>query len=683
MRSSIARTRKVKEPMRKTLTSSLYLLILAAVFNLPQSSRADCGSQLSVTITNLPEIDLSGYQVFGLNRPGEITGYFYVAAEHPPHAFLYGAGILSDLGTLGGDTSQGNAINASGQIAGESQPFGAFVPQAFFYDGTNLADLGTLGGSSSRATLINDAGQAAGFSLTTDDAETHAFLYANGAMLDLVTLGGTYSAPFALNDSGQVAGQSTLTNGELHAFLYSNGTMHDLGTLGGQYSAGFSVNNVGAVVGESSVDDVNIHPFLFANNAMTDLQGLGGSYASAFSVNNANQVLGYSSLAPDTNDNVFYHGFIFANGHLTDLGTLGGDNTFPYAQNNLGQVVGQSDTPADGGHAFLWQNGVLTDLNALLPTNSGWRLDLALYINDTGRIVGVGLHNGSSEWFIMDMAAANDPPVAVAGPDQVADCQSFVTLDGSHSFDPDGDALSFAWSSAGNLLGTNATIASAFGLGTNVVTLKVTDPCGAFSTASVTVIVIDTNPPVITSAPSSVTIGVSSNCQGVVPDLTPRVIAIDGCSSSESLVKTQTPLDGTVLEKGDYIATVSVADGSGNVVTQQIALHIVDATAPVISSLTVSPNILSPPNHQMIPVSVSVNATDNCGVPVSKIVSITCNENVSASEIQITGDLTASLAASRNGGGNGRVYTITVRTCDGSGNSSTGTVTVTVPQGSK
>jgi len=55
------------------------------------------------------------------------------------------------------------------------------------------------------------------------------------------------------------------------------------------------------------------------------------------------------------------------------------------------------------------------------------------------------------------------------------------------------------------------------------------------------------------------------------------------------------------------------------------------------------------PNHQMVAVSVSVSASDNCDTaPASKIVSITCNETPSAGDIQITGNLTANLAATRD-----------------------------------
>src|ERR1041385_1693176 len=160
--------------MRKSFTSVATLLALAALLLLPRSLSASCGGggggQLSATVTNLPEIDFSGFQVLGLNNAGELTGFFYVAFDHPPHVFAYNQGQLTDLGTLGGDMGQGNAINASGQIAGESQPLGSLTSHAFFYDRTNLVDLGTLDGSSSRATAINDNGQAAGSSLTAGDA---------------------------------------------------------------------------------------------------------------------------------------------------------------------------------------------------------------------------------------------------------------------------------------------------------------------------------------------------------------------------------------------------------------------------------------------------------------------------------------------------------------------------------
>ena len=635
---------------------------------------ASACSSGSSTITNLSNLPGVSFQVNALNSAGQLTGYLTssgVAVE----AFFYDAGTITELGTFGGSDSIGYALNASGQVVGDSLFAGDFVTHAFLYNGGPLVDLQTLGGSYSSADAINDAGQIVGGSVPAGGLDTHAFLYANGNMSDLGTLGGSYSYAFAVNSSGMVAGEADAANGDTHGFVYAGGVMTDVGTLGGNSSSVFALNDDGLAVGQSSLASGTNHGFAFAGGTLTDLGTLGGTYSTAFAVNRSGQIIGISYTTNDAQT----HGFVYSAGAMTDLGTLGGDSAFPLDINNLGQIVGQSALPGGNPHAFLWRNGQMADLNTLLPPNSGWELTSAQYINDAGRIVGLGTYGGLFQWFIMDLVPGNQPPVAVAGPDQTVECGNSAALDGTASSDPDGDTLTFQWAASGTVLGTTPTLAVSLPLGTNVLTLTVTDPCGASAQTNVTVVVRDTTPPA-GSCPGPASATADANCQAAVPDFRPQVVATDNCIAANQLLLGQDPAAGTLVGMGPHPLTITVTDGSGNSSTCSVLFTVLDTTPPGIQSLAANPNILSPPNGKLTPVTVSVVATDSCGpAPVSKLVSITCNPPASPGDMQITGDLTALLAANKAPANADRIYTLTVQSTDAAGNHSTGTVTVTVP----
>jgi probable HAF family extracellular repeat protein len=564
------------------LLSIVTLSLLSAV-----TADAACGNN-SIVITNLSAGPGSSFQVNGLNATGQLTGFFSIGGSHA-HAFLYSTGTVTDLQTLGGTVSQGFAINSTGQIAGDSMITADTATHGFFFNGISNIDIGALGGVFSSAVALNAGGQVIGTFLPAGASDQQGFLYANGSTAGLGTLGGTYSSPFAINNSGTVVGESSLTNGDTHAFAYHGGPLGDLGTLGGDYSSAFAVNNGGTIAGEAAVTNGDVHGFVYSGGVigMADVGTFGGTFSTALALNDAGVAIG---VATTTNASQ-RHAFTWSAGVLTDIGTLGGSNSFAYGINNPGQVVGEAETTSGTTHAFLWSNGAITDLNSLLSSGSGWELASARFINDAGRIVGLGTNNGIAEWFILDPATgSNAPPVAIAGSDQITDCPAAITLDGSKSFDPDGDPLGFEWTLDGTLLGTNALLTTTFPQGTNVVALKVSDPCGLSSETNVTVIVSHgshelTVTPSVLWPPNHKLVEVKLSMAGNECSTEPVDCKIVSITSSESLAKGEIRITGDLTAKltawrnphGEgriYTITVRCTDPNGESTTSTVNVSV-------------------------------------------------------------------------------------------------------------
>lgn len=321
------------------------------------------------------------------------------AAARPQAAYT-----LVDLGNVQNNwKSYGYGVNDSGQVTGlvvTLPSSGILVAHAFVTDpnGSSRRYLGTgPDGFPGTGRAINSSGQVAG-----DDYQ-HAFLSdPNGGTLHFLgTLpGGGRVIAGGLNASGQVTGSAT-TAGSTHAYLTdaSGGTLHDLGTLSGDaVSEGFGVNASGQVAGHSYKNGSNGHAFLSGPNggALHDLGSLGGSGASAYGVNASGQVTGFGVTAGSAAD----HAFLSDpnGGKLHDLGGLPGkQNSIGFSVNDSGQVVGQSDDGSDR-RAFVFSNGVMTDLNTLIAPNTdlGLIMTSAYSISDTGYITGEA-YKGSNE----------------------------------------------------------------------------------------------------------------------------------------------------------------------------------------------------------------------------------------------------------------------------------------------
>jgi hypothetical protein len=154
------------------------------------------------------------------------------------------------------------------------------------------------------------------------------------------------------------------------------------------------------------------------------------------------------------------------------------------------------------------------------------------------------------------------------------------------------------------------------------------------------------------------------------------------------------PGEGSTFPLGTDPFSCMVADASFNKSSCSSQVTVVDTTPPVIRSIAASPATLWAPNHALVPVSVTAQATDVCdAAPRCEIVAVTSNELVlgpgsgSTSPDWIVTDagpkaspamLGLELRAERAGGGSGRVYTVDVSCADASGNTARGSTTVTV-----
>jgi probable HAF family extracellular repeat protein len=77
---------------------------------------------------------------------------------------------------------------------------------------------------------------------------------------------------------------------------------------------------------------------------------------------------------------------------MQDLGTLSGDvASLSISVNDAGSVIGASVDAGGNPRAFLWERGVMTDLNTLIAGTSPLYLLTGCSINSRGEITGLGL----------------------------------------------------------------------------------------------------------------------------------------------------------------------------------------------------------------------------------------------------------------------------------------------------
>jgi uncharacterized membrane protein len=312
-------------------------------------------------------------------------------------------------------------INNAGQMAGVSWNSQANTRHAVLWNSNGaVQSLDALPNATANFALaINGQGNMVGFSdcLETIDSQLtntiHAFFYDSAGMHEIVSMfsGEIYdSQAVGINNRGQIIGyiwpvSDSASASSGIAFLLQSSTLTEIGNTNISL---IDVNDSGQVIGSNSNG-----PFLWQNGAITNL-----SVDAVYRINNQSQIVGakYYDVIHFPRD-WGYHAILYSNGTVYDLGQLGqipgilpGENTYAFSVNNLGQVVGGTGNSVmegasgnlqnsplfnalnglglDSGEAWLWQNGVMTDLSNLFPTD--WILSEAVGINDKGQIIGNG-----------------------------------------------------------------------------------------------------------------------------------------------------------------------------------------------------------------------------------------------------------------------------------------------------
>jgi probable HAF family extracellular repeat protein len=106
--------------------------------------------------------------------------------------------------------------------------------------------------------------------------------------------------------------------------------------------------------------------------------------------------------------------FLWEGNKIKDLGVpTGGNLSRARSINGSGQVVGEWRTSVGGSFkAFLYKDGQMYDLNALIPAGLGWNLLGAQAINKDGQIVGSGTINSETHAFLYENGVVTDLGVA-------------------------------------------------------------------------------------------------------------------------------------------------------------------------------------------------------------------------------------------------------------------------------
>jgi hypothetical protein len=244
-----------------------------------------------------------------------------------------------------------------------------------------------------------------------------------------------------------------------------------------------------------------------------------------------------------------------------------------------------------GRHYPQFDNGGQTNICGS-RSDTGYAIHLSLVVND-------GTADSPSDQVIITVKHVNKPPVANAGPDQTVNEGSQVTLDGSASSDPDGDALTYKWTAPAGITLSSTTVAKPTFVAPEVtqdtpytLSLVVNDGKADSPADQVVITVKNVNKPPVANAGSdqSVNEGSQVTLDGSAssdPDgdaLTYKWTAPAGITLSSTTVAKPTFVAPEVTQDTPYTFSLVVNDGTADSPADQVVITVKHVNKPPVAN---------------------------------------------------------------------------------------------------
>lgn len=266
------------------------------------------------------------------------------------------------------------AINDAGQVAGTTRSHRAAIWSA--KNGLRELPL-PRGFDHSEAVAINGRGHVVGMVYDRGFNNHQPFFFANDA---LTLLEGNQARAYHISNNDEVAGESVLAGKtQSEPVVWRHRRILPLGTCcGGSVKR---IDDQGDAIGDAYDERGRYYAYMWTEAGGLRRIGPPDRFSSAVAANNRGHVV----------IDVLARVFLYADERSTRLELPSKGPTHAHAINDCDVIVGSFGPFSDADRAFAWEKSTgFQDLNARIPSDSGWKLESATGVNNRGEIIGKG-----------------------------------------------------------------------------------------------------------------------------------------------------------------------------------------------------------------------------------------------------------------------------------------------------